>query len=111
MRDYYAQLFRYTEWANRRVLAALRANPAALPEAMPLFAHVLGGEHAWLCRINDVPMRIERAEVEYDTAVGDILTHIATHGGYHRGQVAKAIGRAGGTSVNTDFMQFVREGL
>jgi uncharacterized damage-inducible protein DinB len=150
MRDYYARLFRYTEWADRRVLAALRANPAAGPDALPLFAHVLAGEHVWLSRLNGVATRIEvwpqlaldeceaviaenaagyaavvaatadfgatvhyrtLAGVEYDTAVGDILTHVVTHGGYHRGQVAKAIARAGGTAANTDFMVFVREGL
>ena len=28
---------------------------------------------------------------------------------YHRGQIAKAIGRSGGVAVNTDFITFVRE--
>ena len=49
------------------------------------------------------------AGVEYETPLADILTHVATHGAYHRGQVAKAIGRAGGKSPNTDFIAFVRE--
>jgi uncharacterized damage-inducible protein DinB len=151
MTDYYANLFRYTAWADRRVLGALRTQPAAHPEALPLFAHVLAGEHVWLSRIRGVELRVavwptlspdecealleENAAgyaelvrgvpadgfgkliryrtlkgVEYQTPLGDILTHVVTHGGYHRGQIAKAIGRAGGTSVDTDYIIFVREG-
>jgi uncharacterized damage-inducible protein DinB len=32
---------------------------------------------------------------------------LASHGGYHRGQVAKAIGRAGGQAAVTDFIVYV----
>jgi uncharacterized damage-inducible protein DinB len=46
---------------------------------------------------------------EFATPVLDILTQVITHGPYHRGQIAKIIGRAGGTSVNTDFITFARE--
>jgi uncharacterized damage-inducible protein DinB len=38
----------------------------------------------------------------------DILTHVVIHGAYHRGQIAKVIGRAGGRSVNTDYIIFAR---
>ena len=84
-----------------------------LDECEAIIAENVVGYAAVIAATTDFAATVhyERAGVEYDTAVGDILTHIATHGGYHRGQVAKAIGRAGGTSVNTDFMQFVREGL
>lgn len=43
------------------------------------------------------------------TPVLDILTQVVTHGPYHRGQIAKAIGRAGGSPANTDYITFVRE--
>lgn len=46
---------------------------------------------------------------EFVTSVLDILTQVITHGQYHRGQIAKAIGRSGGMAVNTDFITFVRE--
>jgi uncharacterized damage-inducible protein DinB len=46
---------------------------------------------------------------EFATPVLDILTHVVIHGAYHRGQIARAIGRSGGTAVNTDFITFVRE--
>lgn len=49
--------------------------------------------------------------LEFQTAISDILTHVVIHSGYHRGQVAKAIGRAGGSAVNTDYIQFTRETL
>jgi uncharacterized damage-inducible protein DinB len=44
----------------------------------------------------------------FDSTVLDILTHVVIHGAYHRGQIAKVIGRAGGRSVNTDYIIFAR---
>jgi uncharacterized damage-inducible protein DinB len=46
---------------------------------------------------------------EFVTPVLDILTHVVIHGAYHRGQIARAIGRSGGVAVNTDFITFARE--
>jgi uncharacterized damage-inducible protein DinB len=46
---------------------------------------------------------------EFGTPVIDILTQVITHGPYHRGQVAKALGRAGAAAVGTDFIFFARE--
>lgn len=45
----------------------------------------------------------------FATSVADILTHVALHGPYHRGQLAKIIARCGGTAINTDFIMFERE--
>lgn len=45
----------------------------------------------------------------FRTAVCDILLHVALHGAYHRGQVARMVREAGGEPVNTDFMTYVRE--
>jgi uncharacterized damage-inducible protein DinB len=47
---------------------------------------------------------------EFDNTVGDILTHVAMHGHYHRGQIARAMRVAGRESVYTDFIGFVRRG-
>jgi uncharacterized damage-inducible protein DinB len=47
---------------------------------------------------------------EFETAVGDILMHVALHGAYHRGQIAMALRQGGEAPVNTDFIAFVREG-
>lgn len=57
------------------------------------------------------------SEVEYRnqtgrtfrTRVDDILIHVATHGAYHRGQIAAAVRAAGGEPVNTDYITYVRE--
>lgn len=46
---------------------------------------------------------------EFSTAVADILTHVAAHGAYHRGQITEAVRHAGGEPVGTDFILFVRE--
>lgn len=45
---------------------------------------------------------------EFSTRVSDMLLQVVTHGPYHRGQIAKIIGQAGGTSMNTDFITFTR---
>jgi uncharacterized damage-inducible protein DinB len=45
----------------------------------------------------------------FRTRVADILSHVALHGAYHRGQIARAIRAAGEAPVNTDFITFVRE--
>lgn len=45
---------------------------------------------------------------EFSTAVIDILIQIITHGSYHRGQIARIIGRAGSPAPETDYIHFVR---
>lgn len=47
--------------------------------------------------------------VPFRTRLGDILVHVATHGSYHRGQIAASVRSGGGEPVNTDFITFVRE--
>ncbi len=45
---------------------------------------------------------------EFANTVLDILTHVVIHGAYHRGQIAKATGRAGGHVLITDYIIFAR---
>jgi uncharacterized damage-inducible protein DinB len=47
---------------------------------------------------------------EFDNTVGDVLTHVALHGHYHRGQIARAMRGAGREPVYTDYIGFVRQG-
>ena len=49
-----------------------------------------------------------QAGQEMSTAVIDILTHVVIHGAYHRGQVAKMIGKTGVSAPTTDFIAYVR---
>jgi len=46
---------------------------------------------------------------EFHTSFRDVLTHVALHSTYHRGQVAMAIRAEGGTPANTDFIIYQRE--
>jgi uncharacterized damage-inducible protein DinB len=49
------------------------------------------------------------AGTRYETSLGDILLHVALHGSYHRGQIARSLREAGLEPVNTDYVTFVRE--
>lgn len=44
----------------------------------------------------------------FETPVAEILLHVALHGSYHRGQIARELREAGEEPVDTDFIQFVR---
>ena len=48
------------------------------------------------------------AGAEFDSRVEDILVHVALHGAYHRGQVAKAVREGGDEPSPTDYIAFVR---
>ncbi len=45
---------------------------------------------------------------EFTTVARDILTHVALHGTYHRGQIALALRTADIAPIDTDFITFVR---
>ncbi|MDR4949557.1 DinB family protein [Neobacillus cucumis] len=45
---------------------------------------------------------------EFSTSVRDILTHVALHGQYHRGQINRLLRQVGHEPVNVDFITFVR---
>jgi uncharacterized damage-inducible protein DinB len=47
---------------------------------------------------------------DFENSVGEILTHVALHGHYHRGQIARAMRAAGREPVYTDYIGFVRKG-
>ncbi len=45
----------------------------------------------------------------YATSMDDVLFHMATHGGYHRGQIALVLRESGLPPINTDYITYVRE--
>ena len=47
----------------------------------------------------------------WTSTVADILTHVALHASYHRGQIAAAVREAGGEPAYTDYIHAVRMGL
>ena len=60
-------------------------------------------------RLQRVPYR-NSAGNAFDNDVESILTHVAMHGHYHRGQIARAMRAAGREPVYTDYIGFVRKG-
>jgi uncharacterized damage-inducible protein DinB len=46
---------------------------------------------------------------EFVNTVEDILLHVALHGAYHRGQVARIVRGEGGAPQATDYIFFIRE--
>ncbi len=56
------------------------------------------------------PMRYRNSRGEvYDTRLADLLTHVALHGAYHRGQIALSLRAAGAEPPVTDFIACARE--
>ena len=45
---------------------------------------------------------------QYTSSLEDILTHVALHGSYHRGQIAAGLRSSGETPAPTDYIAFVR---
>ena len=45
---------------------------------------------------------------EFQNSVRDVLTHVALHGQYHRGQINSRFRAEGFEPVNIDFITFVR---
>ncbi|HEX7071685.1 MAG TPA: DinB family protein [Rhodothermales bacterium] len=56
--DMLRRLFAHLEWADDRALRALGQTPHPPPDALRVFSHLLGSEHTWLSRINQVPPAI-----------------------------------------------------
>ena len=47
----------------------------------------------------------------WTSTVADILTHVAMHSAYHRGQIAAAMRESGSEPAYTDYIHAVRQGL
>jgi uncharacterized damage-inducible protein DinB len=66
--------------------------------------------------IADAPLEALARDVEYQTSTGqrfrntagDILSHVALHGSYHRGQIALLTRQGGGAPVGTDYIVYAR---
>ncbi len=46
---------------------------------------------------------------QYETSIGDILTHVALHSQYHRGQINSLMRYDGKDPVNVDMITYIRE--
>jgi uncharacterized damage-inducible protein DinB len=56
--DYLRREFAYDEWANREVLAAIRAAGSLNERSLQLMAHILAAERVWLERLKQVPQSV-----------------------------------------------------
>ncbi|HEX8673704.1 MAG TPA: DinB family protein [Longimicrobium sp.] len=50
------------------------------------------------------------AGLTFQNTVAEILTHVALHGSYHRGQIAALARAGGGTPAATDYIVYARDG-
>ncbi len=110
--------------AERLWLARLQHEPASMPVWPDLDLAACGEElvaladdwRRYLASLDEegldegVGYRNSKGEF-WTSTVGDILTHVALHAHYHRGQIASAQRQAGGTPVYIDFIHAVRSGL
>ena len=135
------KLLDHLEWADARMLEALRKTPNE--RALHVFAHIVGAEHVWISRMRGEAARFEvwpklsvdecaelaaenaaalrdftdlervvnyrnTAGKEFNTSVEDVLTHVAMHGQYHRGQVNLLLRQAGSEPVPVDYVVWTR---
>jgi uncharacterized damage-inducible protein DinB len=56
--EYLRRQFVYDDWANREVLAGLRASARPAARSLQLLAHILSAERLWLERIRDQPQSL-----------------------------------------------------
>ena len=49
--------------------------------------------------------------IDYESTVEEILMHVIQHSGYHRGQIALEIRKAGGEPAYTDYIQYCRSDI
>ena len=46
----------------------------------------------------------------WESTIGDVMTHVALHGTYHRGQIAVLVRESGNVPAYTDFIEATRRG-
>jgi uncharacterized damage-inducible protein DinB len=103
-------------WFSR--IEGVTPRHAVWPMLTPSEALFLAAQHADLFEelvARDDGQELERvvsyrnsAGKDFRNTVRDIVTHVALHGSYHRGQIARLIRASGGDPPYTDYIQFMR---
>ena len=97
LRQHFEALFNHVEWADRLVLASLRDAGTPPPKALEVYD------------ATDAPITYRnRAGDQFTSTLDAILTHVALHGSYHRGQIAALLRGADQTPNPTDYIAFRR---
>lgn len=86
---------------------SLEAARALAADSLQGLRAIAAAEPAVLAR--EVAYRTSGGQ-SYRNTVAEILTHVALHGAYHRGQLALLTRDGGGTPAATDLVVFLREG-
>jgi uncharacterized damage-inducible protein DinB len=144
------KMFVHMNWANSRILEALKNNQLENLKTVQLFAHVLETERVWLTRLmgkdssslliwSDADLdvcaqlvalnqesyaayfaNLSSAELdqfiqyrnqtgkEFNNSTRDILTHVALHGQYHRGQINALLRTEGLDPIDVDYITLAR---
>ena len=143
-------MFKHLNWANQRILEALKNLEGENNQVINLFSHIIMAEQVWLTRLKGLEsstlpiwadVSLETCEnlanknneifnefisglsnsalnqmvsyrnskgIEFTNSVRDILTHVALHGQYHRGQINQLLRVNKFEPVNVDFITFRR---
>ena len=56
--DYLRRQFSYDEWANREVLASIRAAGSGNERSLQIMSHILAAELVWLERLKQIPQSV-----------------------------------------------------
>jgi uncharacterized damage-inducible protein DinB len=118
------QLLAHILSAERLWLERIRKQPQSLP-VWPDFTleqcetQIADLTRLWSEYLGQVSVAALSEKVTYKNSKGepwtstaeDILTHVALHSAYHRGQIASEMRAAGETPAYTDFIHAVRQGL
>jgi uncharacterized damage-inducible protein DinB len=95
-----------------------QASYAVWPSLTPAESRDLAKQHADLfdklvttasdAELSRVVPYTNSAGTHFDSPVGEIVTHVTSHGSYHRGQIALALRAAGARPPITDYIQYSR---
>jgi uncharacterized damage-inducible protein DinB len=76
--------------------------------------HAQWNEYLHTLTVDDMSVRISYTNTQgeqFSNEIGEVLTHVVTHGAYHRGQIAAELRRAGFSPALTDFIHAARNKL
>jgi uncharacterized damage-inducible protein DinB len=114
------RLYAHVAGAEHIWLCRLEGRPPVHPVwpelSLEAAAALAKGSLAGLRAIADAPPEALARDVDYQTTAGqrlrntaaDILSHVALHGSYHRGQIALLTRQGGGAPVATDYIVYAR---
>lgn len=68
MKEYFLKLYRYNEWANRKVIGALNQQQIDDPKILTLMGHIVAAQYLWLHRIKGLPPAQVKLWGEYTLA-------------------------------------------